>query len=194
MTRPTSHVPCPVLGVIVSQFPETHETFIVQELNALRDAGLSLRIYSLKRCRDRIVHPEAHALRALTRYLAWDGVAVWAQALGAAIRHPRRAVATLGQTLRLHPWPLPTVTKALVVWAQSMAVARQMRREGITHVHAHWATMPTTAALIVSRWLDVPFSFTAHAWDIFVKNPSLKRKVQLDAVVCLQKKEAKRLS
>ena len=65
-----------VLGVIVSQFPEVHETFIVRELTALRDAGVPCRIYSLKRCRDRIVHPEAQALRSLVCDVAWDDVTV----------------------------------------------------------------------------------------------------------------------
>ena len=69
------------LGVIVSQFPELHETFIVRELTALREAGLSLRIYSLKRCRDRIVQPDAHALLPHTIYLAWDDARVWVGAL-----------------------------------------------------------------------------------------------------------------
>ena len=36
---PIPHSPFPVLGVIVSQFPEVHETFIARELAALRDGG-----------------------------------------------------------------------------------------------------------------------------------------------------------
>src|SRR3989338_4988541 len=73
--------------------------------------------------------------------------------------------------------------KALVVWVQTMRLVLLMRRDGVTHLHAHWATMPTSAAVLVSRWLNVPFSFTAHAWDIFVPNPSLKEKVRLAARV-----------
>ena len=39
--------------------------------------------------------------------------------------------------------------------------------------------MPTTSAAVVSKWLGIPFSFTAHAWDIFVRNPSLRAKIRL---------------
>jgi glycosyltransferase involved in cell wall biosynthesis len=173
----------PRLGVIVSQFPELHETFIVQEVQALRAAGVPLRIYSLKACRDRIVHPEARPLMADTTYLPWASARVWGRALGQALRHPGRAAATLAWTLRHHAWPPPTLAKALIVWMQALALTWRMPRDGVTHVHAHWATMPTTAAVVVSRWLGWPFSFTAHAWDLFVRNPSLKAKVELAARV-----------
>ncbi len=169
----------PVLGVIVSQFPELHETFIVRELAALQRAGIALRIYSLKRCRDQIVHPDAEALLTQVTSLAWDDARVWVAALQQCVRHPIRAVRTLGWALRYHAWPPMMLAKALVVWVQAMALARQMQRDGVTHIHAHWATMPTTAAVLASRWLHVPFSFTAHAWDIFVPNPSLVEKIRL---------------
>ncbi len=177
------HAPARPLGIITSQFPETHETFVARELKALADAGLPLRIYSLKRCRDRIVHPDAEAMQASTVCVAWDDAATWVQALREILRHPWRALSALGWIVRHHPWPPVTLAKALMVWGQSLAVARRMRRDGVAHVHAHWATMPTTAAVVASRWLGIPFSFTAHAWDLFVRNPSLKAKVELAARV-----------
>jgi glycosyltransferase involved in cell wall biosynthesis len=56
-----------------------------------------------------------------------------------------------------------------------------MTEDGVHHIHAHWATLPTTAAYLCALWLDRPFSFTAHAWDIFVKNRSLAKKIELAA-------------
>ncbi|MBI4355951.1 MAG: glycosyltransferase [Candidatus Omnitrophica bacterium] len=168
-----------VLGVVVSQFPELHETFITRELAALRDAGVVLRIYSLKRCRDRFIHAEAQTLLSCTVYLPWDQVRVWWRAAVELARHPWQAATTLGWTLRHHAWPPRTVAKALVVWVQAMALARQMRRDGVARLHAHWATMPATAAAIAARWLRLSWSFTAHAWDLFVPNPSLAAKVRL---------------
>ena len=173
----------PILGVIVSQFPELHETFIVRELRALREAGVALRIYSLKRCRDEIVHLESQSLLSQTTYVAWDAPVVWWRAGCEGLRHPWRRVSTLRWVIQFHRWPPATAAKAVIVWVQAMAMSRLMRRDGVTHAHAHWATMPTTAAAVVSRWLSVPMSFTAHAWDIFVPNASLKEKVRLAARV-----------
>lgn len=38
-------------------------------------------------------------------------------------------------------------------------------------IHAHFATAPTHVARQLSRLLDVPFSFTAHGYDIYRKPP-----------------------
>jgi len=37
--------------------------------------------------------------------------------------------------------------------------------------------MPTTAAVILSKLTGIPFSFTAHAWDIFVNCDGLEDKI-----------------
>jgi len=165
--------------VVTSQFPELHETFILRELLALQRAGVSLHIVSLKRCRDEIVHPQAQPLIQHTTYLTLDRGRVWIAALCEMARHPVRACTTLGWAVRYHAWPPVTLAKSVAIWIQALALARQLRHQGITHLHAHWATLPTTAAVIASRWVGIPFSFTAHAWDIFVRNPSLPEKVRL---------------
>jgi len=171
------------LVYLVSQFPELHETFILRELLALRDAGVPVHIYSLKRCRDRIVHAEARPLLSQTTYLPIDAPATWAAWAVELVRHPVQAAASLAWTLRHHAWPPVTLFKAAAVWVQSLALTRRLRREGATHLHAHWATMPTTAAVLIARRLRIPFSFTAHAWDLFVPNPSLGEKIRRAAQV-----------
>ena len=110
----------PVLGIIVSQFPELHETFIVRELSALTEAGLPVRIYSLKRCRDRIVHPDAQRLVAQTTYVAWDDPVVWVAGLGQLVRHPVAAARGLAWVLRYHGWPPATLARGLIVWLQAL--------------------------------------------------------------------------
>lgn len=170
-------------AIIASQFPETYETFVIRELNALADGGFPMRIYSLKKCRDRIRHPEAEALAGMTTTLAWDDPRVWLRALVGFFHFPIAAIKSLGWVIRYERGSLLSFAKALIIWMQSLALARQMQKDGIGHIHAHWATMPTTAAVIIARLLNIPFSFTAHAWDIFVRNPSLQRKVFLAKAV-----------
>lgn len=167
------------LGIVTSQFPEMHETFIVRELNALSRAGIDIRIYSLKYCRDRIVHPESQPLIEKTTYVAWNSPLVWGQALLEIFSHPVKAFYTFSWTVRYHYRFLKQLFKAIGIWFLSMGLTRLMRADQIGHVHAHWATMPSTAAVIVGKNLGVPFSFSAHAWDIFVPNGSLKEKVRL---------------
>ena len=164
------------LAIIVSQFPELHETFVLRELSALARARIPIRIYSLKRCRDRIVHDAARPLLGYTTYAPWFAPSTWLMALRELARAPRCGLAMLGWTLRHHGWPPLDMAKAIVVWGQSLALVSRMRADRVQHIHAHWATFPTTAAVIAARCLGVRFSFTAHAWDIFVRNRSLEAK------------------
>lgn len=50
---------------------------------------------------------------------------------------------------------------------QGVAVARLLAGRGVTHLHAHFATRAAAVARLASEALGLPFSFTAHAHDIF---------------------------
>jgi len=67
-----------------------------------------------------------------------------------------------------------------------VTLIREIRDFNVDHIHAHWATWPTTIALILSRFLDVPFTFTAHANDIFADSVLLREKISLAeaAITC----------
>lgn len=171
------------LGIVCSQFPEQHETFVIQELGALHQAGLNMRIYSLKHCHDDIIHPESLPLIDITTYLAWNDLVLLPKSLIGLIKRPIKALKALGWVLKNECWSMMSLAKGLVIWYQSLAIADQMRKDQVTHIHAHWATMPTSCAVILQILLDLPFSFTAHAWDIFVKNGSLHEKVKRSEMI-----------
>jgi glycosyltransferase involved in cell wall biosynthesis len=57
-------------------------------------------------------------------------------------------------------------------------LGEQLRKEGISRIHAHWASYPTTVALVI-RWIfGIPFSFSAHAYDIYLCPQWLPVKVR----------------
>jgi colanic acid/amylovoran biosynthesis glycosyltransferase len=114
-------------------------------------------------------------LGAESRYVPLFGVSVVARALREIARAPVRAARALAEiafgssSVRARVVNLAVVPKAL-------AVAHEVRRLGIDHVHAAWLTTPATVALIVHRLTGVPFSLTAHQHDIFSGN-LLARKI-----------------
>jgi glycosyltransferase involved in cell wall biosynthesis len=65
---------------------------------------------------------------------------------------------------------------ATLVLAAALVPAIQQRH--IRHLHAHWATMPALAAYFLKRVSGVPYSITAHAWDIYTSNPLLREKIR----------------
>jgi glycosyltransferase involved in cell wall biosynthesis len=58
--------------------------------------------------------------------------------------------------------------------AQAERVSSVVTRLGIDHIHAHFATWAAAAASLVSERTGLPFSFTAHARDIYHRSVDAK--------------------
>ena len=56
--------------------------------------------------------------------------------------------------------------------------ARSLAAANVTHIHAHYATYPALAAWLCWRLTALPYSFTAHAHDLFVDQSMLARTVR----------------
>lgn len=56
-------------------------------------------------------------------------------------------------------------------------LARRCIEEGIRHIHAPWASGPATAAWVASAFSSIPFSFAAHATDIYPPDGALEEKI-----------------
>lgn len=54
---------------------------------------------------------------------------------------------------------------------QAIYVGLRLRQMGINHVHAHFAGMAARTAFWINKLFSIPFSFTAHANDIFSPRP-----------------------
>jgi glycosyltransferase involved in cell wall biosynthesis len=146
------------VGYVLKRYPRLSETFIVQELLAREAAGEDIVVASLRAAGDPRFHPAIAQVRAPVTWIPAPSTpaGLW-DALGAAHRVLPGLPAVLPELLAL---PAPDA-------AQVLHVARWVRHSGVTHLHAHFATLATTVARLASRITGVPYSFTAHAKDIF---------------------------
>ena len=144
---------------VLKMYPRFSETFIVNELLAVESAGEQVDIFSLRAPSDGRFHESLAEVRASVTYLRSHGLRaadVWS-ALGAARVDLPGLSTCLDELLDV------SVLDAV----QSVEIAVQLRRRGITHVHAHFASVATTVARLAARLAQVPYTFTAHAKDIF---------------------------
>jgi colanic acid/amylovoran biosynthesis glycosyltransferase len=167
----------PVVLYVASRFPKVTETFVVNEWLALSER-FQMELAALRRTREPPVHPESRRAMARVRFLD----ALHAQTVAAHIdwivRRPGVYLSLLASVLRGSlRLSLLEAAKGAVVFAEAVALARIVVRDGVAHVHAHFANQPATAAWIVHRLTGVPFSFTAHANDLFLGPALLERKV-----------------
>ena len=161
MTRP--------VAVLTDLFPELSETFVVSELRALARLGLEPHVEAGRRA-DR---PNPDAAGVDVRFLADDSPprrlvdVVWLFA-----RHPVRCAADLRDRRR---WGGEEKVRSLAGLAPA---ARRLVRRGDSHLHAHFAAGAALDAMRLGRLLGLPYSVTAHAYDIYMEPANLREKLE----------------
>ncbi len=154
------------LAIVVKGWPRLSETFIAQELVALEQAGHEFDIWSLRHPTDTKTHPLHDRLQAQVRYLPeylhHDPARVW----------KAREVART----------LPGYADAYAVWRRDLARdldKNRIRRFGQACVlaaelpaqtrglYAHFLHTPASVARYAAIMRGLPWSFSAHAKDIW---------------------------
>jgi glycosyltransferase involved in cell wall biosynthesis len=171
------------IAYLVSRFPALSETFVLRELVEIDGRpGVGCELLSLFPEADAPVHPAA---RPWTRRRRRASPAGAARALGFwMVRRPFRLTTVFAAVVRDY-WSRPVLlARALVGAALALEHARALRLRPADHVHAHFATYPALAAWVCRRLAGVPYSFTAHAHDIYVHRLGLARRIR-DAAFCV---------
>jgi glycosyltransferase involved in cell wall biosynthesis len=165
------------LAHLMSRFPKISETFILNEILELQRMGFQVEVFALMRERASVMHPDAETLLPRVHF----GAPVSAATLGAQIhwlrRRPLRYASAWWGAVRGNLRSPPFFRRALVTVPLAAAFARDMERLGVEHVHAHYATHPALAAWVIERLTGLPYSFTAHAHDLYVDRTMLSEKL-----------------
>jgi len=169
----------PRLVYVMGKFPSVSETFILREMQALEQRALRLYVLSLEPG-DKTVHADARDLaqRTIYRPAPLSLRSLLAQAF-AMLLHP---LGYLGAVLFALRGAAGTPGGAYELMSSLLAAGFfvcALRGTRPRHVHAHFASMPTTVGLMLAHMLDISFSFSAHARDIFTNESILlERKLQ----------------
>ena len=135
---------------------------------ALQEQGVGVEIFPLINERTTVMHEEAKAFAARARYqpmLSWPII----KAQWHFLRTRPRAYLGLWWEVLHGAWGSANyVIGGLGILPKAARFAEQMQALGVTHIHAHFANHPTVAALAAHRLTGIPFSFTAHAHDLYV--------------------------
>lgn len=169
----------PRVAYVVKMYPRFSETFIVSEILAHEAAGLSIGIFSLRAPVDTHFQDLLARVRSPVRYIFPERLRVtefWAALAEAGSGLPR-----FWQSLGAFAAEDPRDVH------QAIVLAGELTRGGFTHVHAHFASVASSVGRMAAHFAGIPFSFTAHAKDIFhesVVPADFQRKLaSADAVV-----------
>lgn len=180
----------PEIAYILKGYPRASETFINNEIYLLEQMGLKLRIYAIKQEREETVHHIVEQIKAPVTYLpeateleegpfrTWLRINL-PHFIGSHwqlfLKHPSAYLKTLFYVLFelcLH-FPFgkaPTFKKSLFKdFVRAGAIAWEIAKAGnVQHLHGHFCHGSTTMAMLASHITGIPFSFTAHAKDVYV--------------------------
>jgi colanic acid/amylovoran biosynthesis glycosyltransferase len=195
------------LAYLFPAFPVFHQTFVLWEVMGLRRNGIRPRIYSLWRPAER-QQPEAESIIGEVTYLTGPASrAVWRANWRFVRSQPRRYLWLYGEIVRAwttaterpavnaqwnqrsvfaydrwRGWfnghPVLYLLKSLLLVPVGVYFAERLQEEGITHLHVHWASYPATVGYVVHLVSGLPFSISAHAYDIYMVPRMLRAKLE----------------
>jgi colanic acid/amylovoran biosynthesis glycosyltransferase len=151
------------LAHVLKRYPRLSETFIINEMLELQRQGIAITIVAMKDPGEAIVHENVRALRAPIYYFPPKACMAFERLMVRSLQSFAGDASLLGPDILQGEWSRDDY----VAWLQAAMFAPFLSSLGIDRIHAHFATSATTAALALSMMTGIPFSFTAHAKDIY---------------------------
>ena len=154
------------VAFVLKGYPRLSETFIAQEIRALEERGLDIRLISLRRPSDRHVHPVHREIRApvnyLPEYLYRAPARVWrGWRFGRQLSGYGTARRTWLRDLRRDP-----TANRVRRFGQALVLARELPAD-VGWIHAHFLHTPASVARYAALMLSLPWSCSAHAKDVW---------------------------
>ncbi|MDY0220498.1 MAG: glycosyltransferase [Desulfobacterium sp.] len=171
------------LGLILKGYPRISETFISNEILILESLGYKIHIISMRHPRERFIHASVKKIRAGVDYLPSTIMAnlpllVYHNLL-LALERPRAYFKAFKKAVKRWSRTRKSATLKHLLQA-GVVVHKFLPGKDIVHLHAHFAHSPTSVALFSSILSGLPFSFFAHAKDIYTSDPrQLREKIDM---------------
>lgn len=194
------------LAYLFPAFPVFHQTFVLWEVLGMKRAGVNPLIYSVRPGTEKqqeeakAVTPEVVYLphlfswevalanlrffaRAPLRYVGlfvevWRA---WRTGAGPVRQQAGWEDRPLKLRDRLRGWynrnPYLYLLKSWALVPQAVDLAGRLQAAGVTHLHVHWATYPATIAFVIRAAIGLPYSISAHAYDIYMISRMLPAKI-----------------
>lgn len=149
------------IGYILKVYPRFSETFVVTEILGREAVGDDISIFALRPTTDTRFHPELARVKAPVQWIPRPSKVsgFWDQMRASLTNETIRENFT-----RILP-ELSTLAASDVI--QGITLAERALAEGVTHFHAHFASLAGRMAWVASNLTGIGYTVTTHAKDIF---------------------------
>jgi len=157
------------IAYLTGMYPRATDTFIQREVSVLRQKGLEVYTFSVRRPGDEhIVGPEQKTEREQTFYILPPNpiTLVWSHLI-LLFTSPGRYLKALALAWSTNQPGLRGTLYQLFYFAEAGILAQQIRAKQIQHLHNHIADSCCTVAMLAAELGGFTFSFTMHGPYIF---------------------------
>ncbi len=168
------------------------ETFILTEMLALKERGADILILPRDKSGE-LFHKEAAPLIKDTLSTPWFDFDIAKDFISFICRKPGSFIKIM-YDIAFKARNIRIALKNLIVFPKAVSLSEDIKKASISHIHAHWASTPSTMAYIISRVTGIPWSFTAHRGDIAVNNIINKKCATASFVRAIDEKGRKDLT
>ncbi len=154
------------VAYLTGEYPKASHTFILREIMGLRALGVAVLPCSIRRTgANYLIGPEErdaaaetfHVLEAVKRPLGLARAHV-----RSLLHRPTTYAATLMLALRTGRPGFKGTLRQIVYFMEAGVLADHLRRQGVTHLHNHFADSSANVAMLTSAMSGIPFSYTLH--------------------------------
>jgi len=157
------------IAYLTGEYPRATDTFIQREVAALRERGIEVFTFSIRRTgNEHIVGAEQQAERERTSYvLPVQPIALLLAHLNLLVSSPQRYLSALKLAWATHQPGIKGTFYQLFYFLEAGIVAQQIRQQQIEHLHNHFPDSSGTVAMLAAELGGFSFSFTMHGPYIF---------------------------
>lgn len=176
------------IGYLLRSYPRLSQTFVLNEILALEQIGVSIQIFALTNPHEKVVQMQVDQVQANVQYMDSIQPRGFLNVLRESVEVARLYLKGYLRSL-LYVAVNPGIDQGYTAssrWScflQAVHLVSLLRKEPnpgkrINHLHAHFAHDPTLIAYLVHFITGMPFSFTAHARDLY----QVHEKVLIDRI------------
>ena len=172
------------LAYILKGYPRISETFISNEILLLEKLGFQMHLFPMRHPRESFCHDSVKQIKAQVDYLPTELLLEFPRLLlpniFLAVKRPKLFQQGLQLANVRYKRTGNLATFKHLLQAGFLTNKHLLGNTEIAHLHGHFAHSPTSVTMFASLLSQKPFSFTAHAKDIYTSNPEqLREKIRL---------------
>ncbi len=152
------------------------EEFFLDEMLELINQDIDLLIIPRSPDSRRVVQDRATKLQEFCIFQPLFSLQILLSSIIVLLKHPINVISLFLLIIRKSN-SLTHLTKNMLVFPKALWLSQVAIQNKVNHIHAQWASATSTMAMIASNLTGIPWSFTAHRWDI-VDNNMFNKKLK----------------